>query len=65
MCPDSEILRVIQKLPENQLFDLQRVRDEYISACEQSREARPDQALHWKRRALQLEEYLRKRLGIS
>ena len=64
MCSDEDILRVIQKLPENQRFDLQRVRDEYISACEQSQEARPDQSLHWKRRALQLEEYLRKRLGI-
>ena len=65
MCPDEEILRVIQKLPEKQQFDLQRVRDEYISACEQSRVARPDQSLHWKRRALQLEEYLRKRLGVT
>ncbi len=64
MCPDEEILRVIQKLPEKQRFDLQRVRDEYISACEQSREARPDRSLHWKRRASQLEEYLRQRLRI-
>ncbi len=65
MCSDEDILRVIQKLPENQRFELQRVRDEYISACEQSQAARPDQSLHWKRRALQLEEYLRKRLGIT
>ena len=65
MCPDEEILRAIQKLPEKQRFDLQRVRDEYISACEQSREARPDRSLHWKRRASQLEEYLRKRLRIT
>ncbi len=65
MCFDEDILRVIQKLPEKQRFELQRVRDEYISACEQSREARPDQSLHWKRRALQLEGYLRKRLEIT
>ncbi len=65
MCSDEDILRVIQKLPEKQRFEFQRVRDEYISACEQSLVARPDQSLHWKRRALQLEEYLRKRLGIT
>ncbi len=65
MFSDEDILRVIQKLPEKQRFDLQRVRDEYISACKQSREARPDQSLHWKRRASQLEEYLRKRLRIT
>ena len=65
MCSDEDILRVIQKLPEKQRFDLQRARDEYISACEKSREARPDQSMHWKRRALQLEEYLRQRLGIT
>jgi len=65
MCPDEEILRVIEKLPEKQRFDLQRVHDEYISACEKSQEARPDRSLHWKRRASQLEEYLRERLGIT
>ncbi len=64
MFSDEDILRGIQKLPEKQRFDLQRVRDEYISACKQSREARPDQSLHWRRRALELEEFLRQRLGI-
>ncbi len=65
MEPNQDILTTFQKLPEHRKSELQQMIDEYETACELSQGPRPDRAAHWMTKALDLEDYLRKRLGLD
>ncbi len=65
MEPSQDILTAFQKLPEPRESELQRLIDEYETACELSQGPRPDRAAHWMTKALDLEDYLRKGLGLD
>ena len=65
MEPNQDILTAFQELPEIRKSELQRLIDEYETACELSRGPRPARSKHWMTRAWDLEENLKKRLGLD
>ncbi len=65
MEPSQDILTAFQELPERRKSDLQRLIDDYEAACHLSQGPRPDRSVHWKTKALDLEDYLRKSLGLD
>ena len=65
MEPRQDILTAFQKLPKDRKSELQRLIDEYETACELSQGPRPDRSAHWTTKALDLEDDLRKRLGLD
>ena len=69
MDSNEDILTVFQELPDHQRSELQRLIDDYSSACRLSQGSRLDQLAYWKNywkmRALCLEHDLRKQLGLD
>ncbi len=65
MTPDEDILRAIQKLPEHRRSELQPLIDEYSSACGKAQGSRLDQLAYWNKRALGLEDDLRKQIKVG
>ncbi len=63
--PNEDILRVFQELPDHRRSELQRLIDEYNSACRLPQGSRLDQLAYWKKRVLSLEHDLRKQLGLD
>ncbi len=61
---NQDILNAFQELSAQQQSELQRVVDEYKAACELAQGPDPSRSKHWKTRAWDLEDYLKKRFGI-
>jgi hypothetical protein len=62
MEPNQDILTTFQKLPEHRKLELQRMMDEYETACELSRGPQPARSKYWETRAWDLEGHLKKML---
>ncbi len=65
MEPNQDILNAFRELSAQQQSVLQRVVDEYKAACQLAQGPNPDRSKHWKARAWDLEENLKKRLGLN
>ena len=61
---NQDILNAFRELSAHQQSELQRVVDEYKAACELAQGPDPGRSNHWKTRAWDLEDYLKKRLRI-
>ncbi len=61
---NQDILTAFQKLSASQQTELQGVVEEYKAACELAQGPIPGRSKHWKIRASDLEDYLKKRLAI-
>ncbi len=62
---NQEILNAFRELSaDQQSKKLRRVVDEYKAACELAQGPDPSRSKHWKTRAWDLEDYLKKRLRI-
>ena len=65
MKPNEDILNAFHQLADREKLELKRVLDEYEAACHLSQGPRPDRSVHWTTKALDLEDDLRKRLGLD
>jgi hypothetical protein len=65
MGANQNILNAFRELSAHQQSELQRVVDEYEVACELAQGPHPGRSKHWKARAWDLEENLKKRLGLN
>ena len=61
---NQDILNAFRELSAQQQSELQRVVDEYKAACELAQGPDPSRSKHWKTRAWDLEDYLKKKFGI-
>ncbi len=61
---NQDILNAFQELSAHQQLELRPVVDEYKSACELAQGPHPGRSKHWKTRAWDLEDYLKKKLRI-
>ena len=61
---NQDILTAFRKLSASQQTELQGVVEEYKAACELAQGPIPSRSKHWKIRAWDLEDYLKKRLAI-
>ena len=61
---NQDILNAFRKLSASQQSEFQGVVDEYKAACELAQGPIPGRSKHWKIRAWDLEDYLKKRLTI-
>ncbi len=61
---NQDILNAFQKLSASQQSELQSVVEEYKAACDLAHGPIPSRSKHWKIRAWNLEDYLKKRLTI-
>ncbi len=61
---NQDILIAFRELSAHKQSELGRVVDEYKAACELAQGSLPDRSKHWKARAWELEDYLKKRLKI-
>jgi len=62
---NQDILNAFQKLSASQQSKLQRVVEEYKAACELAQGPNPGRSQHWKIRAWDLEDSLKKTLRIA
>ncbi len=61
---NQDILNAFRKLSAQQQSKLKRVVDEYEAACELAQGPNPGRSKHWKIRAWDLEDSLKKKLKI-
>ncbi len=61
---NQDILNAFRELSAQQQSEVQRVVDEYKAACELAQGPDPGRSNHWKTRAWDLEDHLKKRLRI-
>ncbi len=61
---NQDILNAFQKLSASQQSEFQVMVEEYRAACELAQGPIPSRSKHWKIRAWNLEEYLKKKLTI-
>jgi len=61
---NQDILNAFQKLSASRQSECRRVIEEYKAACELASGPNPGRSKHWKIRAWNLEDYLKKRLTI-
>ncbi len=64
MTPNEDILRAFQKLPGHRRSELRQLLDDDNSACGLAEESRMDQLAYWTKRALGLEDDLRKQIQV-
>ena len=64
MAANEEILNAFRELSAHSQSELQHVIDEYEAACELAQGPHPGRSKHWKARAWELEDDLKKRLRI-
>ena len=64
MAANQDILNAFRELSAHQQSELQRMVDEYKGACELAQGPHPGRSKHWKTRAWELEDDLKRRLRI-
>ena len=64
MAANQDILNAFGELSAHQQSEMQHVVDEYKVACELAKGPDPGRTKHWRTRAWELEDHLKKRLRI-